>query len=57
MSDDEFYFIHYYLQKGHDLRKLLNLTEDERLFMAASLLAEKEEQAKQWEKLSASYSP
>jgi hypothetical protein len=57
LSDDEFYFIHYYLQKGHDLRKLLNLTEDERLFMAASLLAEKEEQAKQWEKLSASYSP
>jgi len=56
MSDDELYFLHHYLQKGHDLNKLLNLTEDERLFMGASLLVEKEEQAKQWEKLSALYS-
>lgn len=49
--------IHYYLQKGHDIDKLLNLSENERLFYAASILVEKEEQAKQWEKLLASFLP
>ena len=56
MSDDNAYFYHYYIQKGHNIQDLYNLTENERLFYAASILVEKEEQAKQWEKLSESFS-
>nr|DAS71251.1 MAG TPA: hypothetical protein [Caudoviricetes sp.] len=50
------FLIHYYLQKGHKLQDLCNLTPDERLFMGASLLVAKEEQKQLWEKLSASFS-
>ncbi|QEA00821.1 hypothetical protein D0439_20130 [Lysinibacillus fusiformis] len=45
-SDDDFYFLHHYIQKGHTLDYLLNLQYDEKLFMTASLDKELEERNK-----------
>ena len=55
MMDDDLYLIHHYLQKGHDMDKLCNLSYCEKLFYSASLLIEKEEEKQKWEKLSELY--
>ncbi|QAS58485.1 hypothetical protein C7B90_02860 [Lysinibacillus fusiformis] len=45
-SDDDFYFLHHYTQKGRKLDELLNLPYDEKLFMTASMDKELEERNK-----------
>ncbi|AVK95609.1 hypothetical protein FC756_08415 [Lysinibacillus mangiferihumi] len=45
-SDDDFYFLHHYNQKGFKLEYLLNLDYDTKLFMTASLDKELEERNK-----------
>lgn len=44
--DIELYMIAYYLQHGHNLKELCNLTELEKIFMTQSMLLMKEEETK-----------
>ncbi len=45
-SDEEVYMLHYYLEKGHSLKSLLNLSYTERLFYMASMELTGEEMEK-----------
>ncbi len=38
------YLIHYYLQRGHDIKRLCNLDAAEKLFYGASILVAKNEE-------------
>lgn len=56
MTDNDLYLIHHYLQKGHNMGKLCNLTYCEKLFYTASMIIEKEEESQKWQKISELYS-
>lgn len=42
------YFMHYYLQKGFRLDYLLNLSNQEKLFLSASMNLAFEEKVEEW---------
>lgn len=40
--------IHYYIQRGHSLDELINLSSSEKAFFCASMILAREEEMKKW---------
>ena len=46
MQEDDFIFLHFFMQRGHSLRELISLNPDERFIMEISMELELELQVK-----------
>jgi hypothetical protein len=44
------YFLHHYIQRGHNIKDLLELSHAEKIFMIESMVLFYEEESKRWGK-------